>query len=79
MKDPDGRVMRGKLVGKLAGAVGGRVVDDQEPVVRSDRRERSPHSGDDRLEVLALVVGGQDDPHRARRPVSRHRGSIATL
>ena len=53
----------GEPIGDLAGAVGRAVVDDQDlvgPIVGS--REHLARGGRYRLDVLRLVVGGEDQP-----------------
>ena len=60
-------VARGRQrVGDLAGPVGRAVVDHQHADARAARRSTRVH---ERLEVLGLVVGGEDDPGRHERRV----------
>jgi hypothetical protein len=62
-------VPRGVRVGERAGAVRRAVVDDEDVRVR----ERGEDRGDDRVEVLALVVRGKQDDVRRRRDLSGRR------
>ena len=53
----------GQPVGDLAGPVGRAVVDDEHAVaVAAAALEHGQHGADDRLDVLGLVVRGQDEP-----------------
>ena len=63
VKDLDGRELGRQPVGDLPGPVRGVVIHDQQPV-RAGRGllELSERSADDRLEVLGLVIGGDDEP-----------------
>jgi hypothetical protein len=49
-------------VGDRAGAVRGTVVHDQHGVIEPGRGELRQHGAHDRLHVLGLVVGRQDEP-----------------
>ena len=55
----------GQTVGDRAGAVGGVVIDDEDGVVAGGAAlqlgQSRPHDG---LDVVRLVVGGDDDPYR---------------
>src|SRR3954451_14081845 len=51
------RVVQSQLVGKLTGAVGATVVDDQYVHIRTSLVDAS----DDQRQVLPLVEGGDDD------------------
>ncbi len=56
-------VLGGQPIGDLAGAVGRAVVDDQHAqALGRGAAQRLAGGGDDRLDVLGLVVGGQDQP-----------------
>ncbi len=57
----DPLVLGREAVGDVAGAIGGIVVDDEDPGALGRRRE---HRGNQRLEVVRFVVGGHDDPDR---------------
>ena len=53
----------GESIGDLAGAVGRAVVDDEHaPALGRGAAQRLAGGGDDRLDVLGLVVCGQDQP-----------------
>jgi hypothetical protein len=56
----------GQLVGELTGAVRAVVVHDEQVGVG----HRGPDPGGHRLQVLPLVVGGDDDRHRADRRIT---------
>jgi hypothetical protein len=56
--DVDPRVVRREAVGQVAGPIGRAVVDDEQ----RGPGEGVEDGGRDRLEVLALVVGREDDP-----------------
>ena len=58
-----------------AGAVGRVVVDDEDAeALRRGRAQHATRGGDDRLEVLGLVEGGQDEPGRVRTCEGRSLG-----
>jgi hypothetical protein len=59
----------GEPVGDLAGAVGTRVVDDEDV----DLRRCGEHRGDCRFEVAGFVVGGRDHQHSGGRVARRRR------
>src|SRR5258708_2723871 len=61
----------GKTVGDLPGPIGRPVVDDEHVV------PEVPHPGDDLLEVLALVIGGQDDDDLGWRLLALGDGRVA--
>jgi hypothetical protein len=69
------RIARGDAVREVPGAVGRCVVRDQDRVLAPRPLEHVADRGDERLEVLALVVGGHDDPDGGRRRGS-HRASV---
>ncbi len=73
------RVVLRQPVGELSGPVGRGVVHHQDRVVGRRAGQRGPHGAHERLEVVSLVVGRQDDPHGARIGALQHRGSIARL
>ena len=65
-------VLCGDALGDLAGPVGRAVVDDEHAkAIRSGSREHLAGGGDDRLDILGLVVGGEYQPglagHAGRR------------
>jgi hypothetical protein len=64
MQDADVGVLEREPVGEVAGAVRRRVVHDEHGARdgRVAARERGPRERDHGREVLALVVGGEDDP-----------------
>ena len=74
VQDLDVVVRRRQPVGDLAGAVGRRVVDDED-APRS--RQVLAHRADDRLQVVGLVVGRQDQPDgpSRRSPAQSRRGT----
>jgi len=56
-------VLPGESIGDLAGAVGRAVVDDEyTPTVGRGGAQRFSRGSDDRLDVLGLVVRGEDQP-----------------
>ena len=71
MPDPDPWVGGGQRVGQPSGAIGRLVVDDEQRRVRQRRED----GGRDRLDVLGLVVGRQDDPDALARRGWRDGGS----
>ena len=69
----DGVELAGEAVGDAAGPVGRVVVDDEDAMrLRRGALEHDQRGAHDRLEVLGLVVGGEDEPgvsgHRPRVP-----------
>ncbi len=67
MQDADERKLCRQLVGQLAGAVGGGVVDHEDAIALArDLPDRADH----RLEVLELVVGRQADGRTHWRSVA---------
>jgi hypothetical protein len=62
VQDADVPMAGGEVVGDRAGAVRGVVVDDEDR--RLDRRGL-PDGGDQRRQVLGLLVGRDDDPRGA--------------
>ena len=70
-------VLGGQPIGDLAGAVGRAVVDDQhvEAARAPARREHLARGGDDRLDVLGLVVGRQYQPRLAGHESAYPRAS----
>ena len=69
------RLVRRELVGQLPGAVGRVVVHHQDLEARVLQQDR----GDDLREVLALVVGGDDDERALRHPASAARNAGTTI
>ena len=69
VQDLDPLLGGGNPVGDLPGPVGRVVVDDEDPRVLGQLRE---DGGDEGLDVLGLVIGGQDQPCRAPRLGGRH-------
>ncbi len=59
-------VLRGQPIGDRPGPVGRSVVDDEDAkALRRGAAQHVERRGDDALEVLGFVEGGEDEPGRA--------------
>jgi hypothetical protein len=72
MEHLDPRVGCRQLVGQLAGAVRGPIVDDEETGFRQGVEDGPGDAG----QVLALVIGRQDDPDAAPGGEADGRGRL---